>query len=103
MPNGAPEISKVEAIASRVLNTHHYESVEDVFKLGALYLIAISRAHIFLDGNKRTAFQSAMLFLAINGVDIVATSQLEEITVEAAQGLLTVDRLAEIFRELQEK
>lgn len=103
VPNGAPEISKVEAVASRVLNAHHYEGVDDVFKLGALYLIAISRAHIFLDGNKRTAFQSAMLFLAINGVDIVATSQLEEITVEAAQGLLTVDRLAELFRELQEK
>jgi Prophage maintenance system killer protein len=48
VPHGRQEGSKVEAVANRVLNAYHYENVTDVYRLAALYLIAISHGHIFL-------------------------------------------------------
>lgn len=102
IPNGRPDNSKIETIVNSVLNAHHYDSVNDVYHLAAIYLIAISRGHIFLDGNKRTAFQSMVLFLGINGVDLRASNQLEELTVETAQGKIGIEQIAEQLRELTE-
>ncbi|MGA3688695.1 MULTISPECIES: type II toxin-antitoxin system death-on-curing family toxin [Serratia] len=64
--------------------------------------IAISHGHIFLDGNKRTAFQSMALFLGINGIALREDAELVEITVEAAQGRLNVEQAAEHLRRLTE-
>lgn len=102
IPNGRSDDSKIEAIANRVLNAHHYDNINDVYRLAAIYLIAIGRGHIFLDGNKRTAFQSMVLFLGINGVDLRASHQLEELTVDAAQGKIGIEQIAEQLRELTE-
>ncbi|MCB5309946.1 type II toxin-antitoxin system death-on-curing family toxin [Yersinia massiliensis] len=102
VPHGRPEDSKIESVARRVLNAHHYDGVNDVYQLAAIYLIAIGRGHIFLDGNKRTAFQSMVLYLAINGVDLRASHQLEELTVEAAQGNLDIEQIADQLRLLTE-
>ncbi len=102
VPHGRQEGSKVEAVANRVLNAYHYENVTDVYRLAALYLIAISHGHILLDGNKRTAFQSMALFLGINGIALREDAELVEITVEAAQGRLNVEQAAEHLRRLAE-
>ncbi|HAT1683710.1 TPA: type II toxin-antitoxin system death-on-curing family toxin [Klebsiella oxytoca] len=93
---------RVNAVISRVENARHYDDVTDVYELAALYLIAIARAHIFLDGNKRTAFQSMALFLMVNGVDLQAAPQLEELTVDAAQGKLSAPTIASLLRALTE-
>lgn len=93
---------RVEAVIGRVENARHYDDVTDVYELAALYLITIARAHIFLDGNKRTAFQSMALFLMVNGVDLQASPQLEELTVDAAQGKLTPPTVASLLRALTE-
>ncbi|EDQ2315236.1 type II toxin-antitoxin system death-on-curing family toxin [Salmonella enterica subsp. enterica] len=93
---------RVEAVIGRVENARHYDDVTDVYELAALYLITIARAHIFLDGNKRTAFQSMALFLMVNGVDLQASPQLEELTVDAAQGKLTAPTVASLLRALTE-
>ena len=37
------------------------------FELAASYAFGIARNHPFVDGNKRTAFVSAVLFLRLNG------------------------------------
>lgn len=42
----------------------------DMFRLAAGYAEAISRNHPFVDGNKRTAFQTADVFLADNGHEL---------------------------------
>lgn len=93
---------RVEAVINRVENVQHYDDVTDVYELAALYLITIARAHIFLDGNKRTAFQSMALFLMVNGVDLQASPQLEELTVDAAQGKLSAPTVASLLRALTE-
>lgn len=45
----------------------------DVFALAAAYAFGIVRDHPFVDGNKRTAFLTAALFLELNGYSFVAS------------------------------
>ncbi|MBL8964925.1 MAG: type II toxin-antitoxin system death-on-curing family toxin [Phycisphaeraceae bacterium] len=42
----------------------------DLFEMAAAYLYHIARNHPFLDGNKRTAAASALVFLDFNGVEV---------------------------------
>ena len=53
-----------------VENRLNFGLIEDVFALGASYAAAISQAHCFNDGNKRTAFQVMDLVFDLNGVQI---------------------------------
>ena len=57
----------------------------DVCALAAAYAFGLVRDHPFVDGNKRSAFVAAELFLALNGRRLVATD---------ADCVLTVLRLA---------
>ncbi len=59
---GMPDPGRAEAIMYRVLNKIEYEGVTDVWRLAAMHLLAISRGHIFNDGNKRTALFITLLF-----------------------------------------
>lgn len=43
----------------------------DVTDLAAAYAFGLSRNHPFIDGNKRTAFVCAELFLVLNGQEFV--------------------------------
>lgn len=98
---GMPDAGRATAIISRVHNLAHYEGVTNVFELAACYLVAIARGHIFNDGNKRTAFFTAMAFLNRNGIPIRDEGdELEELTVKAATGELRAEELAARLREL---
>jgi death-on-curing protein len=44
-----------------------------IFDLGASYAYGLVKNHPFLDGNKRTGFATAILFLEINGYQFEAT------------------------------
>ena len=50
--------------------TGHYPTLID--EAAALWE-SLSQNHPFVDGNKRTAFAATYVFLAINGLDIIAT------------------------------
>jgi len=53
---------------------------EDLFEMAAAYLFHIARNHPFVDGNKRVGVVAALVFLAMNGVEIDAgEDELEEI------------------------
>lgn len=98
---GMPEPQRAEAIIYRVQNQLYYEGVEDIFVLAAIYLIAISRGHIFNDGNKRTAFFVTMVFLNRNGIAIRdEDNELEELTVSAATGDAKTEVIAAVLRRL---
>ena len=43
----------------------------DVCDLAAAYGFGISRNHAFIDGNKRTGFVAAEMFLLLNGYDLI--------------------------------
>ena len=44
----------------------------DAAALAASYAVGLAKNHPFIDGNKRTAFVSLELFLALNGFELIA-------------------------------
>ena len=61
----------LEGALSRVGNRLKYGLIEDIYSLAASYATAISQAHCFNDGNKRTAFQVMDLILDLNGINAI--------------------------------
>ena len=51
----------------RPINKRHYEQAE-LPELAAAYAFGLAKNHAFVDGNKRMAFMSMMIFLRKNGV-----------------------------------
>ncbi len=73
---------------------------EDLFEMAAAYLFHIAGNHPFVDGNKRTAAASAIVFLELNGVEIEADQDgLYDITIAVASGGSGKDAVARFFRE----
>jgi death-on-curing protein len=65
-PSGVLDIGRVEAALAHPRNLAAYES-PDAAALAAAYAHRLARSHCFADGNKRTAWVAARLFLADNG------------------------------------
>ena len=60
----AGQASKARSLHSK----NHWEYGEDdMLTLAIILLVGIARNHAFLQGNKRTAFISAEVFLNVNG------------------------------------
>lgn len=96
--SGCPEPERVSALISRVRNYEFYEGLSDVFALAAMYWVAISKGHVFADGNKRTAVAVCFLFLRRNGVIPYNRPELEEVAVKVASNQMTTAELAEYLR-----
>jgi death-on-curing protein len=59
----------------------------DVYEMAAAYLFHIVRNHPFADGNKRVGTVAALVFLALNDVDVKAPGDdLELLVLGVAQG-----------------
>ncbi len=62
-------------------------------------MVGLVNNHPFVDGNKRVGVTAAALFLVRNGLQLRAgNEELEQVTLEVAQGRLTVDQMAAWFR-----
>jgi len=99
--SGMSDAGRVEALVSRVINRELYEGETDIYALAALYLVAISRGHVFNDANKRTAFNTMMLFLRRNGMRFTDGPQWEDLTVRAATGELSPAEVAQQLHAMQ--
>lgn len=51
-------------------NHWHYDGEGDVAVLATRLLFAVADGHIFAQGNKRTGFEAALIFLELNGYDV---------------------------------
>lgn len=95
---GIRDPGAIDAALSRPRQLADYEQ-PDVFDLAACYLRGIVRNHGFADGNKRTAWVVARVFLADHGVRLVFDKAAAVRTVEsAAAGEMTQSELADWFR-----
>jgi death-on-curing protein len=73
---------------------------EDLCEMAAAYLFHIIRNHAFLDGNKRTGLVAAVVFLALNGVDVaVGERGLERIVRAVAEGRAGKAEITAFFRK----
>jgi len=66
---GAPgmrDVALLEMGCARAMNLAAYTD-PGIAEIAAAYAFGISKAHAFVDGNKRTAFVTAVTFLRLNG------------------------------------
>lgn len=74
----------------------------DLYEMAAAYLFHICANHPFIDGNKRTALATALVFLDINGIIIDDSEELlYEIVMAVANGKQSKAAAAKIFMELE--
>jgi death on curing protein len=81
--DGVRDAGAVDSALARPRNLAVYEN-PDAAQLGAAYAYGLARNHGFSDGNKRTAWVVARLFLADNGFKLAFTSM------EAIQAMQSV-------------
>lgn len=89
----------VESALGSAKNTFYYGH-GDLFDIAASYAFHLAESQAFLDGNKRTAVTSAMVFLALNAVYARPPKwELYLTMIEIAEKKLTKTDLAAIFRQ----
>jgi death-on-curing protein len=69
--DGIRDENLLESALARPQNLFAYGQ-PDIFALAASYAFGIAKNHAFIDGNKRTAFMAAYVFLARNGWELRA-------------------------------
>jgi len=74
---------------------------KDLCEMAAAYLYHIVQDHPFVDGNKRTGAAAAIIFLAMNDVEIEADEEgLVDLTLAVAKGEADKAQAAEFFRRI---
>jgi death-on-curing protein len=95
---GVRDMSLVQSALHRPQNIAAYGD-PDIADLAAAYAYGISSNHGFFDGNKRTAFVAAYVFLLDQGYDLMASDQEAVTTMLAvAAGEMSEIELAVWFR-----
>ncbi|HMO46777.1 MAG TPA: type II toxin-antitoxin system death-on-curing family toxin [Rubrivivax sp.] len=96
---GTRAMGLFESAIARPRQLAHYGE-PDAAELAAAYAFGIARNHLFVDGNKRTAFVAAELFLALNGLELIAEDADCVVTMlAAAAGQIDESAFARWLRE----
>jgi death-on-curing protein len=96
---GVRDESALEGALARPINTFNDEAA-DLYTLAATYAHGIAKNHPFIDGNKRTAFASAAVFLILNGLRLTLTeSHAVEVMLALAAGKVNQAEFAKCIRE----
>lgn len=92
---------KLEGGLSRPQSLYAYEDCRDIHELAASYAEGVARSHAFADGNKRTAFLTADLFLELNGqrLELEQTQEQIEYFEKFAEGLVSREQMAQTYRD----
>ena len=72
--NGIRDEGLLDSALNRPQQAFHYGN-PDLFSLAALYAEGIVKNHPFLDGNKRSGFVAAAVFLESNGLSFAAPEE----------------------------
>jgi death on curing protein len=92
--DGVRDLGLLESALGRPLNKFAYGET-DLAVLAAAYAFGIARNHPFVDGNKRAAFASIIVFLGLNGIDFdVPSEAATAVILGMAAGEINEDGLA---------
>ena len=96
---GVRDEDALEAALARARHKWCYDQTTDVTTLAAAYGFALSRNHLYRDGNKRVGFIVMVIFLHLNGLVFEAREE-EIVTVmfALAEGHLSESELADWLR-----
>ncbi len=83
---GIRDLGLLASAMARPLHLYSYES-PTIVELAAAYAVGIILDHPFVDGNKRTGFLAAYIFLAMHGLKISASeAEVVRVVLDLAQG-----------------
>lgn len=100
-PVGVRDVSALESALARPRHQWTYGEA-DCCALAAAYAYGVARNHPFTDGNKRTAWVLARLFLTLNDISIAfRPGEAIDAVLQLAAGELSEKELAEWFRTRQ--
>jgi len=102
---GVRELALLEsAVAAPQASFGGQSPYADLEEIAAAYLFYICRNHPFLDGNKRAALGSCLVFLRLNGIEPPADGpQWEELTLGVAASELDRGQTTAMLRKLLKK
>ena len=96
---GIRDKGALESALAKPLNQYAYAGTSDLSVLAAAYAAGVNQNHPFVDGNKRAAFIVMGLFLALNGLRLVATQvDAARVMLALAAGQMSEAELAEWVR-----
>jgi death-on-curing protein len=97
--SGVRDSGMLESALARPIHAWAY-GADDPADLAAAYAFGVARNHPFVDGNKRTAWVLARLFLALNGYALrFEASDAVNAMLALAAGELSEAELADWFRQ----
>jgi death-on-curing protein len=67
---GIRDENVLESALARPIHRWHYEGTRDLVALAAVYAIALTTGHPYVDGNKRIGFIATAAFLDLNGLEL---------------------------------
>jgi death-on-curing protein len=86
----------LESAVARPQQLASYGSDPSIFEFAATYCVGIAKNDPFVDGNKRAAYQAAVVFLELNGY-LATPPQMEivEMMLQVAKGKVAETEVAE--------
>jgi death on curing protein len=98
-PEGVRDSGLLESALARPINKFAYGET-DLASLAAAYAFGIAKNHPFVDGNKRAAFASLIVFLGLNGIDFAPQPEAATaIMLSLAAGEVSEESLARWIRD----
>lgn len=99
---GIRELALLESAVAAPKASFGGESVyTDIVEVAAAYLFFLCRNHPFVDGNKRAALGSCIVFLRLNGVEPQSDSQAwEDLTLDVAASRINREQATKRLRAL---
>ena len=96
---GIRDPGMLESALARPLQKEAYGN-PDLYEVAAAYLFGIGKNHPFVDGNKRTAFAAADIFLFLNGLSVEAEQhEIINLVLKVAAGEIDEVGAATFFRD----
>ena len=87
----------VDSTINKPKNLYHYGDEVTLYQLAASYGYGFAKNHCFVDGNKRVVLITVYTFLAINGIELIASE------VDAASFFLDLAASLETQEESMQK
>jgi death on curing protein len=99
-PHGVLKPHQLASAPTRPRQLFHYDEVEDIAALAVRLMMAVVWAHPFEQGNKRTGFAAAEIFLEANGylLDIPDYDDIADEIIAASEDHVLEEDLVELFR-----
>ncbi|ASP36281.1 type II toxin-antitoxin system death-on-curing family toxin [Labrenzia sp. VG12] len=93
------------AALERPVNRYHYGGETDVFLLACELIYGVGKAHAMVDGNKRIAFMSALIFLELNGIRLnEPADEFFAVYIKAQMAdRINIEMLSTVFRAFSER